>query len=124
MAEEQRVIDELAQRRTDLNAQFTARRKLKTEQAAELAASCQAPKGEDAETKVVANQNIEAAVYDKKAARARAGKDNQNFDKQFACGDNKFSYVETRLQVKTKEHQYKPIIVNCLGSKKTTCPRV
>ena len=102
MAEEQRVIDELAKRRTDLNAQFTARRKLKTEQAAELAASCQAPKGEDAETKVVANQNIEAAVYDKKAARARAGKDNQNFDKQFACGDNKLYCVEMRLQINNR----------------------
>ena len=102
MAEEQRVIDELAQRRTDLNEQFTARRKLKTEQAAELAASCQAPKGEDAETKVVANQNIEAAVYDKKAARARAGKDNQNFDKRFVCNEDKLSCIKTRLQVNTR----------------------
>ena len=77
MAEEQNVIDELTQRRVDLNAQFSARRQLKNEQAAELAASCQAARADDTETKVVANQNVEAAVFDKKAARARAGEDNQ-----------------------------------------------
>lgn len=74
MAEEQSIIDQLAARRTTLNEQFTARRKIKTEQAAELAARAgAATKNDDAAKSGQTTTNTVQAVYDKSAARARAG---------------------------------------------------
>ena len=65
----------MAARRVKLNEQFTTRRQLKTEQAAELAAraGAAATKTDNGEKSGQKTAEIEQAVYDKSAARARAG---------------------------------------------------